>query len=92
MAILKRALSFNWTTANERLGDDEMFVERVLHWARIFDAFTCTMGTMVMRAKARANFAFNRPWESTAHARKFERELLARKALNESHQRLLIAR
>jgi hypothetical protein len=33
---------------------DEMFRERILHWTRILDVFTCTMSTLVVLARTRA--------------------------------------
>lgn len=36
-----------------RLVIDEMFRERILHWARILDLFTCAMSTIVVLTKAK---------------------------------------
>jgi hypothetical protein len=33
---------------------DEMFRERILHWTRMLDLFTCTMSTLVVLARVRA--------------------------------------
>jgi hypothetical protein len=33
---------------------DEMFRERIVHWARILDLFTCTMSAIIVLTKVRA--------------------------------------
>ena len=40
--------------ATERKVSDEMFRDRIVNWARILNLFTCTLGTLVMLARARA--------------------------------------
>jgi hypothetical protein len=63
-----RALPFNWTTANRRLGDDEMFRERIAHWARLLDLFTCTMSTVIVLARVRAGSLLTETFRNGATA------------------------
>ena len=67
-----------------------MFREIVLHGAKILSLVTAMMSTIIVVTRARASFG--RPWESRTQARNFERELVARKANNESQFRMPIAR
>lgn len=72
-----------------------MFRDRLVHWAGMLDVFTCTLGTMLLHAKAtqaNAKTIFSRRWESIAHERDFQRELAARRAVNDFQSRLIVAR
>jgi hypothetical protein len=61
----------------------------------MLDVFTCTLGTMLLHAKAtqaNVNASFSRCWESIAHERDFQRELAALRAVNDFQSRLIVAR
>lgn len=72
-----------------------MFRDRLVHWAGMLNFFTCTMGTMLVQAKAiEANLTagFGRRWESPTQERNFEENLAVRQAYNSLQSRLPVAR
>lgn len=72
-----------------------MFRDRLLDWAKIFELFAFTIGTLFVHVKTMrvdVRTGFGRRWDSNTHERMFERELVAKRAFNELQSRLPTAR